>query len=150
MLAEAIRNLKARRVVLVVDACQSGGAVESLAKIGEVKLAIEQRRADHEKASGRPDHTHDVGVYIMAAATPVQEALEPLPGAAADNRKDGLLTTALLKALNETDPTSHDDKLWMSTIFERVKRTLPDLAKQFHSVQTAFPVQVGSDFPIAK
>jgi hypothetical protein len=80
ILAEAIRNLAAWRVVLVVYACQSGGAVESLGKIGEVKLAVEERRASQEKASGRTDHSHEVGVYILAAATPVQEALEPLPG----------------------------------------------------------------------
>jgi uncharacterized caspase-like protein len=76
MLVEAVRNLPAKRVILVMDACQSGGAVESLGKIGEVKIAVEKRREEQEKASGKKsDQDHDAGIYILAAATPVQEAL---------------------------------------------------------------------------
>ena len=120
------------------------------AKIGEVKLAVEQRRANQEKASGATDHSHEVGVFILAAATPVQEALEPLPDASTDDRKDGLLTTALLEALNTKNISAGDDKIWLTTVFEQVKEILPKLAAQYHSIQTAFPVEVGTDFPIAK
>ncbi len=149
MLAETIRNLAARRVVLVVDACQSGGAVESLGKVGEVKLSVEERRATHEKESGPVGKGHEVGVFILAAATPVQEALEPRPGTAADSPKNGLLTTALLEALNCGDKSqTADDRIWMTTVFEQVKQNLPRLAQRYHSIQTAFTVELGADFPI--
>src|SRR5262249_10850458 len=88
MFAEVIRNFAARRIVLVIDACQSGGVVESLAKIGEVKVAVEKRRTTQERVNRRTEPSHEVGVYILAAATPVQEALEPLPGMAVDGRKN--------------------------------------------------------------
>ncbi len=133
---------------LVVDACQSGGAVESLGKIGEVKLAVEQRRASDEKASGRTGHGHQVGVYILAAATPVQEALEPLPDMKNDNKENSLLTTVLLQALN-SDAAAHDSEIWVESVFKQVSRELPKLAQKYKSVQTAFPVTVGADFPIA-
>lgn len=149
MLAEAIRNLAARRVVLVVDACQSGGAVESLAKIGEVKWAVEERRANQEKAGNRSGHDHDVGVYILAAATPVQDALEPFPDMVKGNKNNSLLTTALLEALNSKDPTGNST-IWITTVFQQVKENLRELAANYNSVQTAFPVMVGSaDFPVA-
>jgi uncharacterized caspase-like protein len=149
MLAEAIRNLAARRVVLVVDACQSGGAVESLGKIGEVKLAVEQRRANEEKASGRTGHDHEVGVYILAAATPVQEALEPLPDMKNNNKENSLLTTVLLQALNDKAPAA-DSEIWVGKVIEQVQQDLPKLATKYKSVQTAFPVTIGVDFPIAE
>jgi uncharacterized caspase-like protein len=149
MLAEAIRNLAATRVVLVVDACQSGGAVESLGKIGEVKLAVEERRASHEKASGKVSHSHEVGVYILAAATPVQEALEPLPGATTDSRTNGLLTTVLLQALAGNTSAETDVTISMTELFDEVRKLLPELADRYHSVQTAFPIEVGANFPIA-
>jgi hypothetical protein len=95
------------------------------------------------------DHSAEVGVYILAATTPVQEALEPLPGAATDNRQNGLLTTALLQALNGKNISAGDDRIWMTTVVNNVKQNLPKLAEQYHSIQTAFPVEVGTDFPIA-
>jgi len=77
----------------------------------------------------------------------VQDAFEPFPDMRKENKKNSLLTTALLEALSTKDP-SGDSTLWMSTIFTRVKENLPKLATKFHSVQTPFPVEVGKDFPI--
>jgi WD40 repeat protein/uncharacterized caspase-like protein len=149
MLAEAVREIPAKRVVLIIDACQSGGAVESLAKVGEVKVAIERRRVP--LGGGKMgETTPGVGIYILAAATPVQEAAEPLPGTVPDNLSHGLLTLALLQALQEKSLSDNRNGITMRAVIERVKQLLPQLAKERRWVQTAFPVLVGNiDFPIA-
>ena len=72
-LADALRNLRARTVVLILDACQAGGALDSLASVAEVKLAIEDRVALHS-----PGISHDAwpsGVYVLAAATLFRKAI---------------------------------------------------------------------------
>jgi len=146
MFAEGIRNLPARRVVLVIDACQSGGAVESLAKIAEVKLAVQAREASQQAARDRVPRPDDVGIYILAAATPVQSALEPKQWTASN----GLLATALLNALRDGNAQSPDSTISIRSVIDQVKKELPRLAKEpYHSVQTAFSVAVGVDFPIA-
>ena len=79
MLAEALRDMPARRVVLIIDACQSGGVVDSLGKIGEVKAKAEVRRAELEAQAGTAgaEHQHAVGVYVIAATTPVTGRADP-------------------------------------------------------------------------
>ncbi len=140
MLAEAIRELPARRVVLVLDACQSGGAVESLAKIGDVKLAAERRRAAHVDRS-------TAGVFLLAAATPLQDALEPrLAAAESSPEQHGLLTTAILEALRGD---ASDGVLWIGGVLDRARTNLRRLAKDAKVTQTAFAIEVGADFPVA-
>jgi WD40 repeat protein len=75
MLAEALRDMPARRVVLVIDACQSGGAVEALSKIGEVKARVEERRGQQE-GEQRAGHEHGVGVHVIAATLPLAYAVQ--------------------------------------------------------------------------
>lgn len=149
ILAETVRNLPARRIVLVIDACQSGGAIESLAKVGEVKVAVEKRRAALEATNNPVRHNPDVGVYILAAATPVQEAAEPVPGTKTDSIKHSLLTAALLDTLQKI-PNSTGDKLWMSDLMRGVRSRLSELAMARKWTQTPLFVSVGdSDFPVA-
>jgi WD40 repeat protein len=64
MLADMLRAIPARRIVIVIDACQSGAAVASLAKIADVKANVERAR----------DHNRLVGVYVLASATALQLA----------------------------------------------------------------------------
>jgi WD40 repeat protein len=145
MLAEALRKMPARRVVLIVDACQSGGAIESLAKIGEVKVELEKRRAALSKAR-QTDSGSEVGFYLLAAATPLQEALEPRPDTVPTNRRYGLLTTAILEELRAG--TAAGDELWIRELLSRISQRLPQLARERQSIQTPFPFALGADFPI--
>jgi len=75
VLAEALRNMPARRIVLMIDACQSGGAVEALSKIGEIKARVEQQRARLEEGQGK-SREGGVGVHIIAATLPLQYAVQ--------------------------------------------------------------------------
>jgi WD40 repeat protein len=91
MLAEALRSIPARRLVLIIDACESGGALEALSKIGEVKARVEERRAKLQGRRG-DGQAEGVGVHLIAAALPLTYAVQLGP-------KQSALATALLNAL---------------------------------------------------
>ncbi|HEU4890799.1 MAG TPA: caspase family protein [Vicinamibacterales bacterium] len=141
MLAQAVREMQGRRVVLVIDACQSGGALESVQKVAEMKARIELRRQPGPP-SGAAAAASAVGVHVITAATPLQDAVE--------RRREGrgLLTSALFEALqNRQGP---DGTVWIRTVLDHVRVRLPELAKQSGERQTPFMVSVGADFPIAR
>jgi len=139
MLADAIRQMPARRIVLVIDACQSGGAIESLAKIADVKAKVEQQRGQSERQSAK--HEHQVGVYIIAAATPLQEAVQPKTG-------NGALVVTLLEALRaQGQPT--DGAVWIRELVKRVEQRLPVVSARIGQRHTPMIVSSGVDFIIA-
>ncbi|MCM3905577.1 MAG: caspase family protein [Pyrinomonadaceae bacterium] len=140
MLAEAIREMPARRVVLIIDACQSGGAIESLGKIGEVKARVEQRRAQSEKVN-QARHRHQVGMYLIAAATPLQEAVQPTSG-------NGALVATLLEALRG-DGRATGGALWMRQLVKHIQQRLPELSAEIGQRHTPMTVSSGVDFAIA-
>ena len=141
MLAQAVREMRGRRVVLVIDACQSGGALESVQRVAEMKARVELNRQPR-LLRGSATAANAVGVHLITAATPLQEALErPREGR-------GLLTIALLEALQNRQ--SQDGTIWMRSVLDHVRVRLPELAKQSGERQTPFMVSVGADFPIAR
>lgn len=143
MLADALRDMPARRLVLVIDACQSGGAVESLAKIGEVKSKIEARR---QRARGQTATAQaEVGTYIIAAASPLQYALQP------KSLGNGPLVAALLEALKGKPGSGVTS---VADLVEHIRRRTPEISKEFSGaaaplVQTPLIVSNGVDFAIA-
>lgn len=141
MIAEAIREMGSRRVVLIIDACQSGGVIESLAKISEVKVKVETQRARLEKSEGRDEHEHGVGIYVIAAATPLQEAVQPKVG-------NGALVATLLEAMMVAGQ-NQGGKVWMRDVVDYVQRQLPKISKEFGQSHTPMIVSIGLDFPIA-
>jgi len=140
MLAEAIREMPARRVMLVFDACQSGGAVESLAKVAEMKARAEGQRARAQR-KGASDHEHEVGVYVIAAATTLQQAVQPKAGNSA-------LVEVLLEALREGDMAA-DGKVWVRGVVSRIQRRLPEVSERLGRRQNPMDIANGLDFPIA-
>jgi WD40 repeat protein len=134
MLAEALRNMPARRIVLIIDACQSGGAVEALNKIGEVKARVEQ--AAQLKSNGAR-HQQGVGVHIIAATLPLSYAA----GLKADQ---SALAATLLDALNGAGGAS------VKAAVEYLKKELPERSEraiQFR--QVPLTSSVGLDFALA-
>lgn len=128
MMAEALRNLAAKRIVLIVDACQSGGAVESLEKIAEIKTRVEMQGANQE----------GVGIYVVAAATPLEIAL------GGTDEKKGVLVEALLEALENN---RRGGAVWIKDVMSDIEERLTK--KQSSFSQTPMIVKIGLDFPIA-
>jgi len=135
MLAEALRNMPARRILLMIDACQSGGAVEALSKIGEVKVRVEEQ---HMKLEDRqsPATESGVGVHIIAATLPLSYATGPKAG------KSPMALT-LLQALNGTTAMS------VKATVDYFNKELPDASeKMAHFRQVPMTSSIGVDFPL--
>jgi hypothetical protein len=137
MLADALRDMPARRIVLVIDSCQSGGAVEALSKIGEVKARVEQRRAKLalEHAS---NSEYQVGVHIIAAAMPQQYAVQL-------RESESALAATILESLQRSPGTVTVDQM-----INYLKTRLPEASlKATGYSQVPLTNSVGSDFPLA-
>lgn len=136
MLAEALRDMPARRIVLVIDACQSGGAIEPLAKIGEIKARVEQQRAKAE-IKITPPHEHGVGVHIVAATLPLSYAIGFKTGQSA-------LATTLLDGLHQAGSVTIDQ------VVDFLKANLPASSmKGVNFSQVPMTQSIGLDFVIA-
>jgi WD40 repeat protein len=135
MLAESLRNMPARRIVLIIDACQSGGAVEALNKIGEAKARVEQERAQLKSDQAR--HQLGVGVHIIAATLPLSYAA----GLKADQ---SALAATLLDALNNAGGAS------VKATVEYLKKELPETSeKAIQFRQVPLTSSIGLDFALA-
>lgn len=144
MIAEALRTLPARRVVVIIDACQAGGALDSLASVAEVKLAIEDRLARFSPDSSRDEKPS--GVYILAAATPFREAV------GYEQFGHGLLTEAILEVLGGSDTEGGTVSGPLISAKELEKR-LPIAMKRVGAVasykQTPVVFSLGADIPLS-
>jgi WD40 repeat protein len=136
MLAEALRNLPSRRIVLILDACQSGGAVEALSKIAVVKAQAEERLARQQRyASGRPD---GIGIYLIAAALPLSYAVGLQEGESA-------LTQTLLKSLRKMRGVT------AGSLSRDISNELPSASElSTHFRQIPLIDTIGLDFSIAR
>jgi WD40 repeat protein len=124
MLVDAMRNIRAARILLVIDACQSGGALESLEKLARLKSDLDEDQS---------------GSYLIMSSTPLEEAIAPITG-------DDVLVSTLLAAFH-TGPTGH--ALSIRDLTRYVRKELPRLSNDPNYQQTPMIVEVGVDFPIA-
>lgn len=137
LLADGIRALDARRVVLFIDACQSGGAVEPLEQIAAVKAQVETRRAQVERQT--PGHEHGVGVHIIAATLPLSYAVQ------VTNEQSALAATTLAALQQGPEVT-------VRQISTYVSQHLADASARVAAGFRQVPLidEVGLDFPIAR
>jgi uncharacterized caspase-like protein len=135
MLAEGLRNISAQRIVLVIDACQSGGAVEAISKVSDVKATVEQQRSNLETPKARSLET-GVGIYIIAATLPLSYAAGPEKG-------ESPLAVTFLQALNSAAGSS------AKATVDYVTSNLPDTAaKMLQYRQVPLTSSLGVDFPV--
>jgi WD40 repeat protein len=142
MIAEGVRRISARRILLIVDACQSGGALDSLSKIAEVKAAsdVRSQRSFGPEVSGGKADAIPIGVHIIAAASPIEDATED---AALGH---GLLTAAILEGLDGAAANGSGRTVSVRALLEYVQNRVHRLASAAGRIQTAFPTSVGTDF----
>jgi hypothetical protein len=137
IMAEALRNLPSRRIVLIVDACQSGGAVEALSKVAVAKAQAEDRLAAQRKHA--PGTAEGVGIHLIAAALPLSYAVGLQEGESA-------LTQTLLKSLREVR-----EVITVGRLASDIRNQLPSVSEQAtHFRQVPFIDSIGLDFPIAR
>jgi len=130
MLADAIRNLSTSNVIVVIDACQSGGALESLQNIAKMEQTIYELRTSIQ---GSTASSEQPGLFLIAAATPIEEA------AATDKLQHGILSSVLLDALRRRPTVTAWD------VMTTIKQQVPSRAAQQGWSQTSLATHVGAD-----
>ncbi len=132
VLQQAMLEIKALKQLIIMDACQSGGA-------GEILL---QRGAPEEKAIAQLSRSS--GIHVMASAGSEQYATE------FESLGHGLFTYALLKGLSgEADGSPQDGKVTIYELKGYLDDQVPELSIQYKgSPQYPHTFSRGQDFPI--
>lgn len=131
-LMDMSRRIAAGKQLFVLDACQSGGAVNTFAKRG----------VSREKALAQL--ARSTGTYFLTASQDIQFANE------AGELKHGLFTYALLEALGgAADGGRHDAKITVNELKSYVEDRVPELSLE-HQGTAQYPTSYsfGQDFPI--
>lgn len=111
-ISDAIRHIKARRILIVIDSCQSGGAVNVLDRVVQTK--IQQAML----VASPTEYSQAAGALFLAAATPLQIATDN--GGGSLNALPNLLIDTVEKALHAgvplhvSDIASAIDQRWLS------------------------------------
>ncbi|MEO6037113.1 MAG: caspase family protein, partial [Saprospiraceae bacterium] len=132
-LTDWIKRIPALKQVLILDACNSGKIVESLAAMGQKDLNPSQVRAlDRMK-----DRT---GMFILTGSADNKVSYE------ASQYGQGLLTYSLLEGMSGL-ALSPDKRVDVMTLFQYSRDKVPEMAKSINGIQTpilAFPTNGGS------
>lgn len=132
LIQEKLRNIKALKQLIVMDACQSGGSVELLAARG----------ANEEKAIAQLSRS--TGVHVMASAGSEQFAAE------FGELGHGLFTYVLLRGLQgEADGSPRDGKVTIYELKSYIDDQVPELTRKLKGKpQYPYTFSRGQDFPV--
>lgn len=124
-------EISAEKQLFILDACHSGGALESFATRGDGR----------EKALAQL--ARSTGTFFLTASQDAQYANE------VGNLKHGLFTYALLEILEGEVGDNGDRKITINEIKSYVEDRVPELSEQYRgSPQYPTSYSFGQDFPI--
>jgi WD40 repeat protein len=124
-------EISAEKQLFILDACHSGGALESFATRGDGR----------EKALAQL--ARSTGTFFLTASQDAQYANE------VGNLKHGLFTYALLEILDGKNGNNGDKKITINEIKSYVEDRVPELSEQYRgSPQYPTSYSFGQDFPI--
>lgn len=131
-LQESFKKIKALKQVVIMDACQSGGGVQTLAMrgVGEEKAMAQLSRS--------------AGVHIFASAGSEQNAKE------ISVLRHGLFTYVLLQAMTgAADGSPRDEKITIFEIKSYLDDQMPEVNQQYSGkIQFPYTFSIGQDFPL--
>ncbi len=130
LLENSIR-VSAEKQLYIIDACHSGGALESFAVRGGAR---EKALAQLARSSG---------TFFLTASQDAQFANE------VGSLKHGLFTYALLEVLSGEHGSAYDNKVTVNEIKSYVEDRVPELSEEYHgSAQYPASYSFGQDFPL--
>lgn len=131
-LQDKLKNIKALKQLIVMDACQSGGSVELLATRG----------AAEEKAIAQLSRS--AGIHVMASAGSEQFATEFA------ELGHGLFTYLLIKALQgDADGAPKDGKVTIYELKSYLDDQVPEMTRKLKGKpQYPYTFSRGQDFPV--
>ena len=138
-------HIKAQKRVLILDACNSGQAINDLVKIGQPNQQYLAARGDDQaqqmKAIERLNERS--GMFVISAAASNQKAYEM------GQYSQGLLTYALLNAI-KTQPDILDSKMYLNINrwFNTAGQTVSELGLEMGVRQQPQVVQTATGFNI--
>ena len=115
-LERAFEGINAGKLLLVIDACNSGQALEA-----------EEKRRGPMNSKGLAQLAYEKGIYILTAAQSYQAAMEP------SDLKHGLLTYALVEEglkKEAADSEPKDGILLVREWFSYVMKRVPEMQEQ--------------------
>ena len=125
------KAINAQKQVFIIDACQSAGALETVA----VRGAAEERAIAQMARS--------TGTFWITASGSQQFASE------FEQLRHGVFTYALLEGLNGKADANTDKKLTVRELSTYIEQKVPELSEQFKGVpQYPSAYSFGNDFPI--
>jgi hypothetical protein len=129
---EKLKQIRALKQIIIMDACQSGGSVEVLAARG----------ASEEKAIAQLSRS--AGIHVMASAGSGQFATEFA------SLGHGLFTYLLIRALDgEADGAPKDGKVTMYELKSFMDDQVPEMTKKLKGKpQYPYTFSRGQDFPV--
>ncbi|MFY0627642.1 MAG: caspase family protein [Reichenbachiella sp.] len=131
-LRNSFSNVKAQKQLIILDACQSGGAVETFARRGaaEEKAMLQLARS--------------AGVVLIASTGSEQFASE------FDELGHGLFTYSILEGLSgKADGGMNDKKITVKELESWVNDQIPDLSQKYKgTIQFPQSWARGQDFPL--
>jgi WD40 repeat protein len=132
ILQEKLRNIKALKQLIIMDACQSGASVELLATRG----------AAEEKAIAQLSRS--AGIHVMASAGSEQFATEFA------ELGHGLFTFLLIKALEgDADGSPKDGKVTIYELKSYLDDQVPEMTRKMKGKpQYPYTFSRGQDFPV--
>jgi WD40 repeat protein len=132
IIQEKLRNIRALKQLIVMDACQSGGSVELLATRG----------ATEEKAIAQLSRS--TGIHVMASAGSEQFATE------FTELGHGLFTYVLIKALEgAADGAPKDGKVTIYELKSFIDDQVPEMTRKLKGKpQYPYTFSRGQDFPV--
>jgi WD40 repeat protein len=138
MIGDALFRLKALKQVLILDTCQSEGALPLLTKT----MAFRGLGFAEERALRMLSHAN--GVHLIAASTKQQYAYE------IKELGHGVLGYALLTGLENEAPTGVEGIVTVLSLLQYVNQKVPELATRYHGgdIQTPVFSSTGTDFPL--
>jgi len=134
-------DIKAQKRILILDACNSGQAINELVKVGadgqNYLAARNDDKAEQIKAIDKLNEKS--GLFILAASASNQSAYEM------GRYSQGLLTYSLLKAIKQQPDILEDNKyLNVSRWFNAAEKTVSDMVRETGNRQEPQIVSAGN------
>ncbi len=117
------KNIKAQKRILILDACNSGQAINDISENKELMAVRNTDAGDEKKEIERLND--QAGMFILSASASTQSAYE------LGRYSQGLLTYTLLKAIKQQPDILEENKyLNLSRWFSAAKRSVSDIMNQ--------------------
>jgi WD40 repeat protein len=134
-------SIKAQKRILILDACNSGQAINELVKVGNTDQNYVAARNDDkaEQIKAIDKLNEKSGLFILAASASNQSAYEM------GRYSQGLLTYSLLKAIKQQPDILEDNKyLNVSRWFNVAEKTVSDMVRETGNRQEPQIVSAGN------